>query len=333
MISKQALQDAVQHKLLQPEQLEPLFIFLNNTEQLPIRSDDFPNEPIRFVRSFGDVFITLGVFLLAYAVTLTSISNIQYWIPVVAFIALAEWLVRIRQLVLPGMALLITILYFSYQALSLDYTSDAFYGIAALSAFSLLFYLRYRMPFSIFPFTLGSVALVINQLGFDIFQQPIILTFIGFIVFVVAMSFDVRDIKRQSHLSDTAFWLHLIASPLMVHGIMASLLLTDQQWLQGIPFEAFILVLFSAFFLLALLVDRRAMIISTQLYVLYAITQLVQNQLSNTEHVLTIMLFALALFVIISGTYWYKIRSLIFGFLSTSSISRYLPSFALTDHS
>ena len=333
MISKQTLQDAVELKLLQPDQLEPLFTFLNNTGHQPIKTKGESNESIRFVRSFGDVFISLGIFLLAYAVTLTSISNVQYFIPVLFFIAIAEWLVRIRQLILPGIALLLSILFFSYQALSLDYKSDSFYGIAIFSAISLLFYLRYRMPFSIFPFALGMVALVINQLGVDVFQQPIILSVIGLIVFAVAMSFDVRDTKRQSHLSETAFWLHLIASPLMVHGIMVSLLLTDLEWLRGIPFEIFILFFFSVFFLLALLVDRRAMIISTQLYVLYAITQLLQNQLSNTENILTIVLFALALFVIISGTYWYKFRNLIFGFLSTSTISHYLPSFALTDHS
>ena len=242
MISKQTLQDAVELNLLQPDQLEPLLIFLNDTEHPSVKAKAKSNEPIRFVRSFGDVFITLGIFLLTYAVTLTSISSVQYFIPVLIFIAIAEWLVRIRQLILPGIALLISILFFSSQALALDYTSNSLYGVAIFSAISLLFYLRYRMPFSIFPFALGMIALVINQLGVDIFQQPIILTVIGLIVFAVAMSFDMRDTKRQSHLSDTAFWLHLIASPLMVHGIMVSLLLTDQEWVRGIPFEIFIFI-------------------------------------------------------------------------------------------
>ena len=162
-------------------------------------------------------------------------------------------------------------------------------------------------------------------------KHPFIFAGFGLLVFSVAMWFDMRDTARQSHLSDSAFWLHLLASPLIVHGAMVSMLFSDQAWIQAIGKEAIIVTFFSAILLLALLLDRRAMLISTQLYMIYALTQLLQGQLNSTQNILIYLLMALGLFVIFFGTYWYKTRRLIFGFLSGSAISRYIPDLNLVD--
>jgi hypothetical protein len=140
------------------------------------------------------------------------------------------------------------------------------------------------------------------------------------------MSFDIQDTSRKTHLSDSAFWLHLLAAPLIVHGTMVTLLINDPAWLQAINKEVIMILFFALFFLIALLLDRRAILISTQLYVIYALTQLLQNHLSSTQNVLMYILIGLGLFVIFFGTYWYKTRSLIFGFLRPYSFSRYIPN-------
>jgi len=314
---------------IQSHQIEPLIRFIRDQET-PADTDN-REEPLKFIRSFGDVFITLGVVLLVIAINMSALSGYFYLIPAVGFIAVAEWLVRVRRLALPGIALLTAILYFVNKAIAFDHENATIFGLAILSLTSLLFYLRYKMPFSLLPLAAGLVAIGIIQIGLDVIKHPIIFTGFGLIVFIVAMWFDVRDTARLSHLSDSAFWLHLLASPLMVHGAMVSMLFSDQAWIQAIGKEVIIVTFFSAILLLALLLDRRAMLISTQLYIIYALTQILQGQLDSTQNILIYILMALGLFVIFFGTYWYKTRRLIFGFLSESVISRYIPDLELVD--
>jgi hypothetical protein len=325
MISKQKLQQAVENNLLQEQQLEPLYEFLKQDKQQVSATLETREEPLKFIRSFGDIFITLGIVLLVLASHQINIYGYYYLIPAVGFVLLAEWLVRVRKLALPGIAILLAILYFVNKAITINHSEASTFGLAILSATSLLFYLRYRMPFSLLPLVAGILAIIVLQLGVDLIKNPWIFILLGFVVFTVAMSFDIQDTSRQTHLSDSAFWLHLLAAPLIVHGSMVTLLINDPAWLQPISKELIMILFFALFFLIALLLDRRALLISTQIYVIYALTQLLQNHLNNTQNVLMYILLGLGLFVIFFGTYWYKSRSLIFGFLHNYQISRYIP--------
>ena len=334
MISRELLQKAADRDILQNHQIDPLMRFLQEqTPQDPVAGSDvvYLEEPLKFIRSFGDVFITLGVVLLVIAINMTGLSGYYYLIPVAGFIAVAEWLVRVRRLALPGMAILISILFFVNKAIAFDHENATVFGLGILCLTSLLFYLRYKMPFSLLPLAGGLVTIGILQIGLDVVKYPLIFSGFGLLVFIIAMWFDCRDTARVSHLSDSAFWLHLLASPLMVHGAMISLLFSDQAWIHSVGKEIIIITFISGILLLALLLDRRAMLISTQLYMIYALTQLLQDQLNNTQNILIYLLMALGLFVIFFGTYWYKTRRLIFGFLSNSFISRYIPDLSLVD--
>jgi hypothetical protein len=335
MISKDLLKKAADKDIIQTHQIEPLMLFLKEqaTREQAVASDtENREEPLKFIRSFGDVFISLGVVLLVIAVNMTALSGYYYLIPVAGFIVVAEWLVRVRRLALPGIAILISILYFVNKAIAFDHENATIFGIGILSLASLLFYLRYKMPFSLLPLAAGLVGIAIIQIGLDVIKHPFIFTGLGLIVFAVAMWFDVRDTARQSHLSDSAFWLHLLASPLIVHGAMVSLLFSDTAWIQALQKEFIIVVFFSGILLLALLLDRRAMLVSTQLYLIYALTQILEGQLNSTQNVLIYLLMALGLFIIFFGAYWYKTRRLIFGFLADSIISRYIPDLNLVDN-
>ena len=335
MISRDLLQKAADKNIIQSHQIDPLMLFLqqqNDQGQAATPDTDSREEPLRFIRSFGDVFISLGVVLLAIAINMTSLSGYYYLIPVAGFILVAEWLVRVRRLALPGIAILISILFFVHKAIAFDHENATIFGLGILSLSSLLFYLRHKMPFSLLPLAAGLVAIGLIQIGVDVIKHPIIFAGFGLIVFVIAMWFDSRDTARVSHLSDSAFWLHLLASPLIVHGAMVSMLFSNQAWIQSIGKEAIIVTFFSGILLLALLLDRRAMLISTQLYMIYALTQLLQGQLNSTQNILIYILMALGLFIIFFGSYWYKTRGLIFGFLSGSVISRFIPDLNLVDN-
>ena len=328
MISRELLEAAADKDLLQKNQVEPLLKFIS--EQAPVglkTGSEGRAEPFRFVRGFGDVFIALGVVMLAVAVNQLSLPTLYQLIPLTGFVILAEWLVRIRRLALPGIAILLAILYFVNQIIVFDYTNATMAGLSALSITSLLFYWRYKMPFSLLPLAATLVAMAVVQIGLDITQYPILLTGLGLLVFLLAMSFDVRDTTRQSYLSDCAFWLHLLASPLIVHGLMVSVLFSDQAWLQTLGKEAVIVLFFLLFLLVALLLDRRAMLISTQIYMIYALTEILKGQLDNAQDVIIYILMLLGISIILFGTYWYKLRWLIYGSLAGGRISRYFPGF------
>ena len=329
MISKSTLQKAAQKNIIQAGQVDPLYQFLQDQNlDAPAESRE---EPLRFIRSFGDVFITLGVILLVVSINLANLSGYSYLIPAAGFVLVAEWLVRVRRLALPGMAILLSILFFVNKAVSFENDHATVLTFALLALTSLLFYLRYKMPFSLLPLAASLVAMAITLIGFDVLEQPIIFAGFGLLIFMVALWFDTQDTARLSHLSDSAFWLHLLASPLIVHGLMVSMLISDQPWLEFFSKELLILVFFAGFFLLALLVDRRAMLISTQLYMIYALTQLFKERLTNTQDVMIYVLIVLGLFIIYFGAYWYKSRRFIFGFLSASSIARYVPDLDIED--
>jgi hypothetical protein len=331
MISRTTLQKAADKNIIEAHQVDALYDFLQQ-EASANSADENREEPLKFVRSFGDVFITLGIVLLLVASNKLAISGYYYLLPVAAFVLLSEWLVKRRRLSLPGIAILIAILFFINRAVSIEHPQANSITLALLGISSLLFYLRYRMPFSLLPLALCAASIFVLQLGLDILQQPLILLVPGLVLFVIAVSFDAQDPQRQSHLSDSAFWLHLVASPLIVHSVMVSILLSEQGWTHWLNKELLMVMFFIGFFLLALLLDRRAMLVATQLYVIYALTQLLQNNLSSGENLIIYLLMLLGLFVIFFGTYWYKTRRLIFSWLGNTPIARYLPDMQLQDN-
>ncbi len=331
MISKELLQKAADNDIIQVHQIQPLLDFIR-TQQAP-QSVAGQEESLKFIRSFGDVFVTMGIVLLGVAINMIGLSGYAYFLPVAGFVIIAEWLVRVRRLALPGIAILMVILFFVNQGIAFDHENASVSGLGVLSLVSLLFYLRYKMPFSLLPLAGGLVTLAVIQIGVDVIRQPLIFSGLGLIVFIAAMAFDIRDTRRQSHLSDSAFWLHLLASPLIVHGAMMSLLLSDHSWLEAVDKEYIFILFFALFLMLALLLDRRAMLISTQLYMIYALTQIFEGQLDSAQNILIYVLMTVGLLVIFFGTYWYKTRRLVFGFLAGNAISRYVPDLGLLDSS
>ncbi len=43
----------------------------------------------------------------------------------------------------------------------------------------------------------------------------------GLAVFAAAMAFDISDRERVTRRADCAFWLHLLAAPLIVHSLVS----------------------------------------------------------------------------------------------------------------
>ncbi len=318
-MNREILLKAAAQGIISKEQVELLLNFSDEAE--PVR--DNAEEQLRFIRSFGDIFITLGIVFVSIATAQFEFDTVFKIIPVVVLIATTEWLVRVRRLALPGIALLISTLYYSSQFIGLSGVDFELANIAIPTAVAVAFYWRYRMPFTLLPIAIGLMGIVTNLMNIDIRQAQYLMIIYGLVIFAVAMWFDSRDTERKTRLSDAAFWLHLLAAPLVVHGVMVNLLIEAHS----LPYrELLIILFFTVFFLIAMYVDRRAILVSSISYAIYAIVELARNNQIHIENMTLVIFVGFGVFIIVFGVYWYKIRAVIFSKLSDASISKYVPA-------
>ncbi|WP_261841375.1 hypothetical protein [Aliamphritea ceti] len=332
MLKPDILHRAAAQGLLTPEQVDPLVDFINqqNDADLNTAHDE---EQLKFVRNFGDIFITIGVAFVAMSIATMNLQSWQWWLAGGCFVALAEWLVRQRRLALPGMAILLSIMYFVAQAAGLpeiDLFADQFSSIPSLlllAGCAGAFYWRYGMPFSLLPMALSLVTIALIGLGEQLLEHQWLFTLIGLVVFSIAITFDSKDRQRKLRWSDCGFWLHLLASPLIVHGIMTTLIFSDSPLLNALGNEILLISFFVVFMLVALLVDRRAMLVSSSSYGIYAIFTLLENSPVSAENLPLVVFIGFGLFIIFFGTFWYRLRTVIFRPLQNSRVANLVPDF------
>jgi hypothetical protein len=95
---------------------------------------------------------------------------------------------------------------------------------------------------------------------------------LGVGIFLFAMWWDSSDRARLTRRADVAFWLHLLAAPMIVHPVFTLLGLNSGHIGAGEGLAA--VLLYVALGLTALAVDRRALLVSALAYVLYALNEL-----------------------------------------------------------
>jgi hypothetical protein len=131
---------------------------------------------------------------------------------------------------------------------------------------------------------------------------------LGIGMFLFAMWWDASDRARLTRRSDVAFWLHLLAAPMIAHPIFTLLGLNNGSVSTG---EGLIVVaLYILFGLTALAVDRRALLVSALAYVLYALTELFKRFGAVELNIaLTALIIGSALLLL--SAYWHQARRLI----------------------
>lgn len=148
--------------------------------------------------------------------------------------------------------------------------------LAALAAF--LHWRRFMVPITVAAGAAAIagtvIALVAAVIGPDALEEETMLLLVfmaGLAVFAFAMRWDISDRERTSRRSDVAFWLHLLAAPMIAHPIFALLGVTDGDDL-GIGAAVGVVAVYIGFGLIALTIDRRALLVSALAYVLFALT-------------------------------------------------------------
>jgi hypothetical protein len=156
-----------------------------------------------------------------------------------------------------------------------------------------------------------AIVIAILQPGDSESARNIILGFVlllGIGVFLFAMWWDASDRSRTTRRSDVAFWLHLLAAPMIAHPIFTLLGLNSGSVSTG---EGLLVVgLYVLFGLTALAIDRRALLVSALAYVLYALTELFK-QFGAVELNVALTALIIGSALLLLSAYWHQARRLV----------------------
>lgn len=300
------------------------------------------DERFVFMRNFNELFIAIGCAQLGIAVyfivalAFVSIGFLAFVVGLAILWGLAELLTGRLRLTLPSIVIAIFLVLLAGLAgvmfrlpflESTEYWRLGLVGllsiggtVPALLAAS-LFYWRFRLPFALLLIAAAATALLVSTLtsmaGAPIVTRPALLT-AGIASFAVAMWYDLSDRERLSRRADCAFWLHLIAGPLIVHSVVISI------WPEGplTPSIAVtILTIMALFAVIALVVDRRALLVSSLAYIGTTMSWGFSMFGSGTNSLLGTFLI-LGGGVIVLGISWHSVRRLVLAWLPAMMVNR-----------
>ena len=317
-------------------------------------------EPFRLLGGFGDFFIAVGVLLLGigllyglrllmpqepYSAGLAGYTAAA-WLTfgTLSMWGLAEYLTGRLKLVAPSIVLVVfitllaaaaTINWAMYLSGMKTHNDFPLYGALAGLGVALLHYGRFRFPFSLLVIAVSGVVVValcyamltstlgvLSQRG-SVGHFHWIAFACGVVVFGAAMWFDTSDPERLTRCADCAFWLHVVAAPLIVHPLAAPLIGHPVLGTAGgaavsstNPLLVFPLIL--ALALIALIVDRRALLVAGLGYLGAAMTYSISRLSGEVAPAILMTLLALGLLIIVLGVGWRDVRG---------ALMRHLPDF------
>lgn len=301
MYSESDIDGAVTAGVLSPDAAAALRNYIAGSRSTPAVDE----ESFRLLTGFNDIFVSiaaiamlLGVAWLGQSIAL-PLSGI---VVAAASWGLAEYFTRQRRMALPSIILLIAFIggvagslgsimaingdaIENFAKATLPKQPDIVFGvlsalIAAATAFAAwLHWRRFMVPITV---AAGAVAVVTVVMALIIGFIPQakhaffwLMLASGIAMFAFAMKWDMSDRERRTRRADIAFWLHLAAAPMIAHALFNLLGVFDGQI--GAVMALTVIVLYLVFGFVALAVDRRALLVSSLVYVLYALSSLFET--------------------------------------------------------
>lgn len=363
MLRQEDLDAAVTEAIVTPAQAQALADFAARRQQAHDALVGH-GERFRFMRGFNDFFFATGVVMLGagmmYFAGSGSGGNLA---AAVVVWGLAELLVGRMRLVLPGLLLACFFLVFAFRAIPDDlwnfspfvpgrfiYTdlrdylfSPGFHGLRATpvavavkalvaGAAAALFYARFRLPFALLPIATSAVvaitAMAVGIGGPSV--ESLVLLLCGLGVFAAAMSFDISDRARVTRRADCAFWLHLLAAPLIVHSLISMTVPSLNALTMTAMVALAIVAIAGLLALMAVAIDRRALLVSTFSYlgivIAYAITTTRVTAPADRTMVFFSTLAVLGILVLGLGVGWQPLRRVLLIILPNIIVGRLPPA-------
>jgi MFS family permease len=318
MYSEDDLAAAVKAGVVPHEMAEALRRFVAERQHAPAVDE----EHFRLVTGFNDIFVVIACILLLSAVGWIGgalagplglvLVSASAW-------GLAEFFVRRRRMALPAIVLLLVFvggvwvtLFRLLQAAGLD-VSEAIAGggaVAALAAW--LHWRRFQVPITVAAGTAAAAgcigALVLVAVPSARNWASVISLVMGVAVFALAMRWDMADARRETRKSDVAFWLHLLAAPLLVHPAFSVLGVLQGQ--TGLPQALAVVTVYVVIAVVSLAIDRRALMVSALAYVLYTFSKLLEQfGMVNLSFALTALVIGSGLLLL--SAFWQRSRGFV----------------------
>ena len=365
-IESDDLDAAVAAGVMPQAQADALRVFVAERRSVAPKQGDTEDERFRFMTGFNDFFFAIGILLLGFGMAFfTGGEPLPSLVAVAVVWGLSELLVRRMRLVLPGILLALFFIVFVFLIVPTDLSyftdqrppspaaADGFlyrvvgYGgpeIAIASkallgtAAAAIYYWRFRLPFALLPIA-GSLVIVATSLivlaagPLNPITRSLMILACGVVIFIIAMSFDISDRNRVTRRSDCAFWLHLLAAPLIVHSLVSMVapelsLITNAA---AIAIVAIVTVLAA----IAIAIDRRALLVSALIYIGVVIAYVIGGPAAwlapasgSSGGVSVLTLLILGTFVISLGVGWRPLRRLFIRILPAAIGNRLPPEAA-----
>lgn len=304
---------------------------------------DPDDERFRLIGGFNDVFVGIGVCLLAGALIglsrILGFGNAFALMAALAAWGLSEIFARRMRLALPS--ILLAVMFAASAGLLASvvggpqsfatgsYRWETSYTVSAFAGFGLaaaLHHWRFRVPINLALIAIGVLGTAIVAL-FTVapdmmrgFLNPVLVVG-GLSIFAVALKLDMNDPERLTRRSDSAFWLHLLAAGLIVHPIFRAIAFAGRL---GSAEATLILSLFAVLGIVALVIDRRALLVSGLSYAGIALGYLITRNVSDSLG-LPLALLGLAILVLALSAGWRRLRGAILPRLPLGNLRERLP--------
>jgi MFS family permease len=329
MYSESDLQTAVDARVLTPEAVAAFRSHMAASRAAPGADE----EHFRLITGFNDIFVSIAAVILLVAVGWIGESIHEavagLFVAATAW-GLAEFFTRQRRMALPSIILVLAFaagVFGTFAGMLVRY-GEAWFGsnppdwipgalIAGMASVTAVatwvHWKRFMVPITVAAGAAAiaamAIALVLAVTGFDQPDETLVLTLVliaGIGIFALAMWWDGSDRARQTRRSDVAFWLHLLAAPMIAHPIFALLGVTQGDDITSGAAVA-VLGIYILFGLVALAIDRRAMLVSALAYVLFALTQLFR-EFGAVELNVALTAFVIGSALLLLSAFWQNAR-------------------------
>ncbi len=183
---------------------------------------------------------------------------------------------------------------------------------------------RFMVPITVAAGAVAVVAVVLSLIAGSIPAAReaiyVLVLLAGIAMFAYAMRWDMSDLERRTRRSDVAFWLHLAAAPMIAHSTFNLLGVFNGNVAPGMA--VVVLVLYVAFAFVALAVDRRALLVSSLAYVLYAMYSLFEGA-GAVELAWAFTALVIGSALLLLSAFWQPTRARVVGLLG--GLSERLP--------
>ena len=332
MYSNNDLNEAIKENIFTQESVDNFRNYVSTKHNSPLVDE----ENFKLLSGFNDIFVVIATWLLlgsVYWITAQIDMLLAMLTLTVLSWGLAEFFVRQRKMPLPSIVLMGTFissiffgLFTIFEHNNLLYENNLMISAGVTGIATYLHWRRFSVPitvaFGMSVFIVFTISLLISIYPPFKDHWAFLTLFFGLMTFYVAMYWDSRDTKRVTKNSDVAFWLHLLSAPLIVHSVFTLLGIFDSTE-NGLDTLIAIVVLYIFLSSISLIVDRRAFMVSSLAYVIYALNSLFNNYgIDNNSFAITGVLIGFSLLLL--SAYWKNVRGMLLNILP-DVISRRVP--------